>query len=190
MKIHRYTKEENAWLTENINLYGSCAEVHQAFIKRFYNVSFLSLTCHCTETLKLHRNNDGRFNKGHKGRELPLLTEKDGQNGVIYIKVKKSKKAEKITSYCEPYWIPKQKYVYEKFYKIKVPKNKYVIFLDGNRNNYLIENLYCINRKISVLMAKNQWYTNNRENTLTAIKLCELQLLLKNQKNNTEEVEK
>ena len=185
MKIHRYTKEENAWLTENINLYRSCAEVHQAFIKRFYNVSFLSLTCHCTETLKLHRHNDGRFYKGHNKRELPLLSEGEGQNGVIYIKVKESN-GEKIKSYCEPYWLPKQKYIYEKFYKIKVPKNKYVIFLDKNRNNYAIDNLYCIDRKISVLMAKNQWYTNNRENTLTAIKLCELQLLLKSQ-NNTEE---
>ena len=67
---------------------------------------------------------------------------------------------------------------------MEIPEGYFVIFLDNNQMNFDISNLYCVNRKIHVIMSKNKWYTNNKENTLTAIKWCELYYVLKNNKKN------
>lgn len=56
----------------------------------------------------------------------------------------------------------------------EVPDGKMVIFLDCNKENLDIGNLYCIDRKISAVLASNGWYSDNGELTLTAIKWCEL----------------
>lgn len=83
-----------------------------------------------------------------------------------------------MSGYQEPYWLPLQKKIWIDHYG-KVPKGKMVIFLDGDRNNFDIDNLYCIDRKISAVMASNNWYTSSREHTLTAIKWCELYYAMK-----------
>lgn len=178
MKIHRYTNEEDAWLVKNINSYKSYAELLKEFKKQFYNVSIGSLVGHCYETLKLRRNYNGRYGSGKEKSELPVLTERDCGNGTTYIKVQESK-GTYASGYAEPCWIAKQKYIYEQYYNIKLSKDKYVIFLDGNRYNFEISNLYCIDRKISIRLAQNNWYTDSREHTLTAIKLCELLCAIK-----------
>ena len=83
-----------------------------------------------------------------------------------------------ISGYAEPYWIPIQKKIWQDHYG-EVPEGKMVIFLDGDRENLDIENLYCIDRRISAIMAANKWYTNSRDHTLTAIKWCELHYAMK-----------
>lgn len=64
--------------------------------------------------------------------------------------------------------------VWEDYYKKEVPKGKMVCFLDCNRDNIDISNLYCIDRKISAVMSKNKWWSKDKDRTLTAIKWCEL----------------
>ena len=57
-----------------------------------------------------------------------------------------------------------------------------VCFLDGDNNNFDLNNLYPINRKISAIMSKNKWWTHSRNHTLAAIKWCELFYVLKDMK--------
>ena len=101
----------------------------------------------------------------------------DFVNDVGYFEGKIDNKKYKIN------WMPKHKYIYEQHYG-KIPEGYFVIFLDNNQMNFDISNLYCVNRKIHAIMSKNKWYTNNKENTLTAIKWCELYYVLKNNKKN------
>ena len=52
-------------------------------------------------------------------------------------------------------WEYLQRYVYEKYYNVKLPKDVYVIFLDQNRRNFDIKNLKAISRRSSAIMSKD-----------------------------------
>ena len=70
-------------------------------------------------------------NKSHKmGLDKPIGSEYTKPDGMIMIKVAPNK------------WEYKQRYIYEKYYGIKVKDNEHIIFLDGNKNNFNIDNLY------------------------------------------------
>lgn len=69
-------------------------------------------------------------------------------------------------------WKTKQAVVWKRLYG-KEPDG-IVIFLNRNKSDFSKENLYCLPRKVHAIMCANNWYTENRDNTLTAIKLCEL----------------
>ena len=74
----------------------------------------------------------------------------------------------------------KHRYLYEKHHNCTLTKEQIIIFLDGNKKNFKIENLYCISRKINLLLVRNKWYSDNPIKTMTAIKWCELFYSLKN----------
>jgi len=73
---------------------------------------------------------------------------------------------------------PKRRVVWERAHG-KIPDDCSIIHLDGNPLNCEPENLYCLPNKYKSIMAKNGWYTDSREHTLTAIKWCELFYMLK-----------
>ena len=79
--------------------------------------------------------------------------------------------------------MPLQKKIYQDAYG-EIEEGKMVCFLDGNAENFDIDNLYPIDRKISAVMSANQWWTKDREHTLTAIKWCELHYALKGNSRN------
>lgn len=178
----RYTKEQEMWLRSNVSKFDSFAKLTKEFNKSFdESRKVTSIQEKCNKGLKLKMNkNIGRYKEGNKKTQLPIGTIRKGGNGSVYIKVKDSYLSYQ-SGYEEPYWLPIQKKVWQDHYG-DVPDGKMVIFLDGNRQNLDINNLYCIDRKISVVMAKNRWYTDNKDNTLTAIKWCELHYALKEEK--------
>lgn len=178
MAKNRYSKEESEWLVKNLNNYSDYTQLLLSYNKLFPKRTKASLETYCRDTLRVFRKNSGKFGKDKLKGELPLLTERKTDKAT-YIKVQLVGNS-RIKSYAEPHWLPKQKYIYEKFYNTKVSKSCFIIFLDGDNNNFDISNLYCIDRKISAIMAKNKWYTNNLEHTLVAIKWCELYFVLKN----------
>lgn len=60
-----------------------------------------------------------------------------------------------------------------------IPKGYLIVNLDMDKLNLSIENLYCIPRKMALLMSKNKWWSKDAVITLTAIKYCELWYALK-----------
>lgn len=65
---------------------------------------------------------------------LPIGTERIKDRDRIYVKVAKNK------------WVYKQRYIYEQYYGVKLTPNDFIIFLDGDKTNFKIENLYKITR--------------------------------------------
>ena len=65
---------------------------------------------------------------------LPLGTERVKDRDRVYVKVAKNK------------WMYKQRYIYEQHYGVKLTPNDFIIFLDGDKTNFNIENLYKITR--------------------------------------------
>lgn len=177
MSGKHFTRLEIQWLKDNFYRFCTYKELHQEFVKIFRTRTMSSLMDLCSKRLHLHRvNNGGRYGVREK-EQLPIGTERITQ-GIVYVKVMDVPKSTKISGYKPPYWLPKQRKIYEDAYG-QIPNGYFVIFLDKDTTNYNIDNLYCLGRSIHSTMCKNHWYTTNRDITLTAIKYLELMQALK-----------
>lgn len=165
-KRHVYTDEQNNFLKENVTNY-TYPKLTEIFNNKFgANVSVVSIRGQCHQYL-----NAKRGKNAFSASTLPIGTEKV-KNGMIYVKVSEVpfKRWER--------WVAKSRIVYEK-HKGEIPKGYRVIFLDGNKFNLDIDNLYAIPSKIHTMLNQNSWYVNDRESMLAKIKYCELFYMLK-----------
>ena len=134
---------------------------------------------------KLNTGRTGRFekgratwNKGTKGLTKANVTSfKKGQKSHNY----KPVGSERITKdgYCEikvsdtgRRWRPKHVLIYEKHHG-KVPKGSAVIFLDGDKRNFDIDNLYLVTRSQLAMLNKNSLIQKDAELTKTAINVVD-----------------
>ena len=135
---------------------------------------------------KLNTGRTGRFekgratwNKGTKGLTKANVTSfKKGQKSHNY----KPVGSERITKdgYCEikvsdtgRRWRTKHVLIYEKHHG-KVPKGSAVIFLDGDKRNFDIDNLYLVTRSQLAMLNKNSLIQKDAELTKTAINVVDL----------------
>ena len=135
---------------------------------------------------KLNTGRTGRFEKGHatwnkgsKGLTKANVTSfKKGQKPHNY----KPLGSERITKdgYCEikvsdtgRRWKPKHVLIYEKHHG-KVPKGSAVIFLDGDKRNFDIDNLYLVTRSQLAMLNKNSLIQKDADLTKTAINVVDL----------------
>ena len=135
---------------------------------------------------KLNTGRTGRFEKGHAtwNKGTKGLTK---ANVTSFIKGQKSHNykpvgSERITKdgYCEikvsdtgRRWRPKHVLIYEKHHG-KVPKGSAVIFLDGDKRNFDIDNLYLVTRSQLAMLNKNSLIQKDAELTKTAINVVDL----------------
>jgi len=181
-----WSKAEDDWLTQNSDKYATKKLLYSVFDQIFPGGGLEGMS---TRTIKLKINRAKQMKPTQFGmvnrREVPIGTERaafvTGNYKTVYVKVKLTEGREKTTGYSEPYWKAKQKKTYEDHYG-PVRKGKIVVFLDRNPENFDINNLYCVDRKILAIMNQNKWFTHDREHTLTAIKWCELFYALKEEK--------
>lgn len=68
---------------------------------------------------------------------------------------------------------PKRRLVWENAHG-EIPKDHLIIHLDGNQANCDISNLYCISQRTRMILNSNKWMSTNPEQTLAAIRWCEL----------------
>jgi len=95
------------------------------------------------------------------GRNYEIGTEYTKPDGMVMIKVAPNK------------WEYKQRYIYEQYYGIKVKDNEHIIFLDGNKNNFNIDNLYKATNEecgyIGAFKINNKLTINDKEITKTLL---------------------
>ena len=177
-----FTDEQVIWLRENFYQFPTYKSLTDEFNSTFQrNKTTGAIRDKCNKDLDLTgMPNEGQFKIGRDKEQCPIGTIRQLNSGYIYIKVKDSKGA-RLSGYTKPYWLPLQEKIWIDRYG-EIPKDKMNIFLNGNRTDLDINNLYCIDRKISAIMAKNKWYTDSREHTLTAIKWCELHYAMKGER--------
>ena len=158
---HRYTQEEDLWLAKYANTV-PYSELVTLFNSEFNTcLTKGAIMQHCEMRLGIYSDSPNEFNNRIAWNKLPIGSERlDKRSGTILIKTEKG-------------WINKARYVYEQSHGI-IPPEHQVIFLDGNRKNFDLDNLYCIPTKYMVLMNRNNWCTGDRDITLAAIKYCEL----------------
>ena len=178
---HNYTEEQVEWLREHQDTM-TRAKLTEAFNKHFgTSVSKDSISDKCNKNLGLHRSINVTTFANTTRKQCPIGTIRKSQT-MTYIKVKDVPVAvgvnNNLTGYREPYWLPLQKKIYQDAHG-EIGKDQFVIFLDGNTENFSIDNLYPIDRRISATMSKYGWWSKERESTLAAIKWCELYYTMK-----------
>lgn len=73
-----------------------------------------------------------------------------------------------------------RKQMYEQLTGIPVPPGYFVIFLDGDATNCDKSNMYHISNAVRQRMIRRGWFYSDAERTLAAIKICELEMAIKN----------
>lgn len=175
IKFDEITEEKEAFIKDNFDKYETYQELANAYNKKFdTDCSSSSMNTLCREKYGLTHNNVGKFQKDGRSVRLDIGTERVGSGYKICIKASDKD----VPNGNSSNWIQKSRYIYEKHCG-EIPSGNVVIHLDGDLDNFDIDNLYCIDRKISALFAKNDWWKLDRETKLTAIKWCELNFALK-----------
>ena len=120
-------------------------------------------------------------NKSHKmGLNKPIGSEYTKPDGMVMIKVAPNK------------WEYKQRYIYEQYYGIKVKDNEHIIFLDGNKNNFNIDNLEKTTNEecgyIGAFKTNNKLAVNDKEITKTLLLMAKMNIKTKEIRKEKEEM--
>lgn len=190
-KRRLWTDEESDWLRNNIAEL-SYKELTKTFNKKFERNLSVTAVEHKCARLGINHGKKTTFEKGKHNpcsMTLPIGAETISA-GKVYVKVSDAplsggRLSGGRTRYAEGgNFVQKNRYIYEQHHG-PIPKGYMIVSLVNDRNNFEPQNLYATTRAVNMMMCQNKWYTESRENTLTAIKYCELQFALK--KRNTEE---
>ena len=173
----RYSIEEERFLIEHIDSVSSYKELTDMMNQKFGTARLPERVREkCNKGLHISTGKNVT-QYGNKPKErIPIGSIRKSSNGSTYIKV--ADNDIKYTGYQEPWWIPLQKKIYEDAYG-PIPDGYMVCFLNCDRDDFRLENLYPITRKTSARLAKNGWWSEFPEITMTAIKLCEYEEAVK-----------
>ena len=115
-------------------------------------------------TKGLTKANVTSFKKGQKPHNYkPLGSERIVKDGYYEVKVSDTGRR----------WRPKHVLIYEKHHG-KVPKGSAVIFLDGDKRNFDIDNLHLVTRGQLAMLNKNNLIQKDADLTKTAINVVDL----------------
>jgi len=169
---HKYTAEENEYL--QIKWLTTASEDLVIIFNEKFNVglSLCALKTHCLRLFgakKCRTNRNGwvrpkrsRFNIGDETFEK-----------YTWVKVNNDNEDPRLGKYKSRNW-EKKHFIVWRSANGGIPDGHVIIFLDQNRHNCDLENLYCVTLEIRAIMAKNRWFSTDPVATLTAIKYCEL----------------
>ncbi len=157
-----YSKEQIEFIKNNIN-----GKTSYEIIEMFNNEFNILLTYQQLKHIKRKYNLKSNVNSRFKKNDIPhnkrqLYDEFVSTDGYTYVKIKEPNT-----------WVLKQKYIYEKYIG-KIPKNKSVIFLNGNKEDFELSNLLLVD-DCDKLVAKNlHLFSSESEITKTGLTLAKL----------------
>lgn len=184
MAKSKYTEEENRWICEHIND-GTYSELAVLFLARFNRTVATSglRKQACRLGLNGKKFNSSHLVKGECRRDVyPIGAERTDAEGIVYIKVADNRSVynKRLTGgYASGgNWRKKAYHNWEQAYG-SIPEGKRLVYLDSNKQNCDVSNLYFTDARIQMRLGRNGWQSTNPELTLAAIKLLELTYAIK-----------
>ena len=98
---------------------------------------------------------------------LPIGTERVKDRDRVYVKVSKDK------------WMYKQRYIYEQYYDVKLTDDDFILFLDGDKRNFNITNLYKVTRYEAAHLGYICGKTNNQSVKKLSIQVARMMIKIK-----------
>lgn len=118
----------------------------------------------------------GWFKKGHKPYNyLPVGSERIDTEGYTVVKV------------ADPnIWKPKHRIIWEEHYG-DIPDDHAVIFGDGNKRNFDIDNLMLVSKRKLAILNKNKLIKNDADLTRVGLKIAEINIKMNERKESLQE---
>lgn len=161
----KYDNEMDEWLIKNFDKYTQYEELAKKFNQKFKTQKTAAALAHrCTRSLGLKRQIH-RFKKGEPSVNAKQVGTISYRKGEPWVKVNDNND--------KSAWKPLRKVIYEK-HSGKVPDGYCVVSLDGDKSNVDKDNLYLMDRRGTVIMAKNGWWTGNKVLTANGCRWCNL----------------
>lgn len=173
-----WSKEENEFILQNYGEY-TFQELSQIIFDKFgRKVTWYGVRSHCYRTLRLKLDNPGKFS--FKWKQQPIGTE-SVMEGYTWVKVSNEPGRRGNHDAYKKNWKMKHQIVWEQYHG-NIPEGCQIIFLDGDRFNFRVENLYCIDKQALIYLTANKMWKKDRSLLPLAIKWAELQTLLSGKK--------
>lgn len=165
-KIHKYSIDEINFLKENANG-KSVLELTSLFNKKFnLNLSYTQIASTLSRNKIKTNFSSGRFKKGEnyaiRCGKIKIGSECVKSNGYVYVRTSENGD-----------WKLKHHIIYENKYG-KIKKGNKIKFLDGNKRNFDINNLFEITRQEQAIINSNNLCSDNPDITKTGILLARL----------------
>lgn len=155
-----YTKEQKEWVVKKLPYYSPIVLANM--FKEHYNKDIKVGTIRNIKHTTGIKSNYKRKIYNTKFRDKikkPLYNEIIGNRGKTYVRVANRK-----------YQI-KTRYIWEQYYGRKIPKGYEVIFLDGNKENYGINNLVLVKHNVRIYALKKEIDLKSKD-IINTTKLC------------------
>ena len=180
----RWTKDRLEWLSKSKDMYDDREDILKAFNEHFnLNISLCLLTKNnvryklgLPKAWRLLRKNVVNNQVKRRGfwkrpddYEQTYLKE-----NIVYIKTKDTLKHSK----RKDGFVPKHRYLYEKYHNVTLNIDDMIIFLDNDKTNFSRENLYKISRALGGIMVGNELHDTKQISKETIIKYCEWKEIL------------
>lgn len=203
--VYQYTKEQHEFLVTNYAIY-DINKLTTAFNKAFNdNKTTNAIHAYLEKHHIYSPRGNGQFKKGsvpfNKGVPMTEWMSEEGMNsckatqfnhektinnanynlkpiGAEFIEsdgYTRVKCAESTGNNAQKYWKMKHHIIWEQHYG-SIPKGYKIIFKDGNRSNFDINNLACVPNNVHLKMNQNRYYNHAPEITEAGIAVCESEI--------------
>lgn len=167
-----YTLEEDEWLLAN-SLLMDRVELTEKFNAKFNkNKKCDSIKTRCNRILKVGANVEKGRRRASDSWSMPIGYEKIDRDGFTRVKISNEYRGNTKN------WKLKHHLIWEQKFG-EIPKGHIIIFADGDKSNFNIDNLICMESKLGIMMNKYGFYGYGREVTLASIEVLKTQLELK-----------
>ncbi|SEM35556.1 HNH endonuclease [Mesobacillus persicus] len=163
---HVYTEEQSAFIRENLE--GRTNKELTELFNQHFNLNLRK------NQIAGYKSTHNLCPGMHRNRYRPVGSERVGKDDYIIIKIADPNK-----------WRPKHIHIWEQE-NGPVPKNHVVLFGDGDKRNFDIDNLILVHRKLITTLNSNQLISNNAELTKTGIVIAEISQKISERKRNAE----
>lgn len=169
-KLHIWTKEEKEYLKQ-ITPGHHYREIQELMNKKFNSDFTLEQIKGAINRYKLNTGFNGQFKKGNTPYNyMPVGSERVNGDGYVDVKVADPNK-----------WKGKHILIWEK-YNGPVPEGHAVIFGDGNRRNFDINNLIMVSRQQLLQLNRNNLIKNDANLTRTGVVIADLKIKINERK--------
>ena len=202
-KVHVYTSEEKKFLKQFVPGH-SHKEIATEFNKRFSNKVTEGQIKSAVTRYHLKTGHTGRFEKGsvshNKGQKMsdhvykaaqptmfkpgqkppntkPIGTEQELPDGYIWVKINDIPKANKDVN-----WRQKHRLLWEQNFG-KIPEGHLVIFKDGDRRNFDLDNLACVSKQVNMWLSRRHLRYNDADLTEAVIAVPKVMCAIAYRKN-------
>lgn len=192
---HKYSEEEIQFLRDNVNN-SSLKQLTDSFNKHFgTDLTEQAISMQKVKYGLKSGKVGGQFQKGHvpsnKGKRMskqqyivcsktmfkpgakpkntdPIGTEKMLADGYVWVKVDDKPRVPKKVN-----WRQKHRIIWERTYG-PIPEGHMIIFLDGNHENFDIDNLAMITKAENLIMNRKGLFNPDKDITKTGVQLAKL----------------